>query len=415
MQNENESVKTNAINYIQTLKKCLEELMGYLSRACLGDMKLRASLSNFYFEYKCFVENINSLLNVYAESVTEQFDQISISKFNLNLNDKMVTAKLKKSKRLDKDETVLKELNQAVKNCAEENNEKQELNFANYMHVLKKMNPFFNDFNNFEELGRFRDLIDCLLDAEKLQTERDTNKKSGDDLEEQQFKELIADINDKENQYSTEVMMKLKVDSLIEFYSNQYEIDKENLSKNSNRAFCSSCKKSQVKSAANEKVESSNNLDSNNASPYKAKDQSKMLLKDLLEDLEDSEINATRLSSNILDIKMREKTFKNKVETMKAETKKLLVDLSNAKENLERHQVKVLLQEKKQSDIKMKIRFYEEKTHKFKHDTLKKAALLIELEKKKLTLSKQYQRDSVFDDELNKKLSVSMPPYKGSV
>ena len=419
IQNENESVKTNAVNYLRMLKKCLDELMGYLSRACLGDLKLRESLSNFYFEYKCFVENINKLLNVYADSVTQKFDQVSFSKFNLNINDKMVKAKLKKSKQLNQDEEIIKELNEAIKNASDGTVVKQHVNLEEKMHILRKMNPFFNDFNNFEELGSFKDLIDCLIDSENLLREQNLkkNKKGTEnsDSDTKEYKDLISDINDKENQYSVDLLMKLKVEHLIEFYTKQYGIDKENQSKFERfgkHFLCPNCNKNSAECVPDENIRNFDKNEGNQASAVVARDQSKFQLKDLLEDFQDCEVNNSRLSLNILDTKLREKTFKDKVETMKAETNKLVSDLSRAKENLERQQVKVLLQEKKQNDITMKVRFYEEKTHKFKEDNLKKAALLIELEKKKLNLSKQYQKDVVFDDELNNKLSISVPPWK---
>jgi hypothetical protein len=126
--------------------------MGYLSRACL-DRETRENMSNFYFEYKTFIENINSLLGVYGESVTEKFDQLSFSKFNINLNDKMIQAKLKKSQ-IDVEGNIISELNEVFASDVQKKGEGAGpglLNFFDHKDVLKKKNPFFNDFNNFEE------------------------------------------------------------------------------------------------------------------------------------------------------------------------------------------------------------------------------------------------------------------------
>jgi hypothetical protein len=214
---------------------------------------------------------------------------------------------------------------------------------------------------------------------------------------------LVQEINQKENQYSLEVLTNLKKDNMLSYYIRKYAIDKENIHKYPH--FLGWLKNSDI--LGSETADEDQNYTSGRN--YL---ESGELLQNLIEDLSTIDINNGLLSTSVLNAKFREGVLKDRVEMMKTNSESLVSRLARAKEALERQQVRMLLQEKKQNDLKLKIRFFEQKTTKISEDNLKKAALLIELEKKKLLIYKQYQKDITFDEELNKKLTVSVPPWE---
>ena len=309
----------------------------------------------------------------------------------MNLTEKMIHGKIKQSKTLPDDLEIMRKTSANTVGSSKADDLKYN-NFFN-QDEIRKMNPFFNDFNNFEEMGKFKDLVDCLLENEYDlgDTKKLFNEKVEDDKEDNQIVDLIKEINEKENQYVLAALTNLKKENFLSYYMKKLHTEKEIVNKMAKlHAFSKDLPFATPLS--NRFIPRGDDLHYN-----------------VLEELFEIEAQINRYSNDILDTRECEEYLKTRIGAKKLDLKDVIRSLGKSKESVERFQVKALQQDKIINDIHLQIKCIEEKEEKLKIENEKRIAVLIELEKKKLIMSSKWNKNVVFSQELNKRLTVNIP------